>query len=171
MYLETERTAIRDFVPGDADALQEILGDEETMKFLEPAYSPEKCAKFLHDFCIGQNGAFAAAHKESGRLIGYLLFKPWGEPDVYEMGWIFHRAFWRQGFAFETCSRLIHHAFAEMDVQKIFAETIDPVKSVGLMEKLGMRLEGVQRRQTRNDRGDLTDLYLYGILKEDDTVF
>ena len=47
------------------------------------------------------------------------------------------------------------------------AETIDPVKSVGLMKKLGMQQEGVQRSQTKNRQGQWTDLYLYGLLRED----
>ena len=50
---------------------------------------------------------------------------------------------------------------------KILAETIDPVKSVGLMKKLGMQQEGVQRSQTKNRQGEWTDLYLYGLLRED----
>ena len=44
---------------------------------------------------------------------------------------------------------------------------IDGVKSVGLMKKLGMRLEGVQKQQTRDNLGNWADLYLYGILESE----
>lgn len=47
------------------------------------------------------------------------------------------------------------------------AETIDSQKSVSLMEKLGMKREGVQRSQTKDNLGNWTDLYLYGILQCD----
>ena len=45
------------------------------------------------------------------------------------------------------------YGFSDMKLHKVVAETIDGVKSVGLMEKLGMKREGVQRNQTRNNEG------------------
>lgn len=166
MFLETPRMMIRDFVPEDAADLQEILGDTETMKNCEPAYELEKTRRFLLDFCIGRKGAVAAVQKESGKVIGYILFHESGE-GVYEMGWFFHRGFWRQGYAYESCSAVIDHAFGQRKAHKIFAETIDTVKSVGLMQKLGMRLEGIQRSQTRDRYGNWADLYFYGLLEEE----
>ena len=95
MYLETERLIIRDFTPADAGDLHEVFGDEETMLNCEPAYTPERTRQFLTDFCIGRRGAVAAVLRESGKVIGYILLKALGEnaeEDVYEIGWIFHRA-------------------------------------------------------------------------------
>lgn len=167
MYFETERLVIRDFQTGDLSDLHEILGDGETMKYCEPAYDIGKTEKFLREFCIGKNCAFAAALKDSGKVIGYLLFKPYGEPDIYELGWIFNRCFWRLGYAYEAVSALIKYGFSQMSIHKFFAETIDPAKSVGLMRKLGMKPEGVQRKQVKDMNGNWADLYLYGLLKED----
>lgn len=166
MYIETERLILRDFVPEDAADLQEILGDSETMENCEPAYDFEKTRKFLNDFCIGRRGAVAAARKDSGKMMGYILFKEY-EADVYEMGWFFNRSYWRQGCAYEACKAVIVYAFEERNAHKIFAESIDAVKSVGLMRKLGMRLEGIQRSQTKDSRGNWADLYFYGLLRED----
>ena len=81
------------------------------------------------------------------------------------MGWIFNRAYWRQGYAFESCNALLDYAFREKHAHKVFAEAIDPVKSVGLMKKLGMCLEGIQREQTKDSLGNWTDLFFYGILR------
>ena len=166
MYIETVRMIIRDFTPGDAADLQEIFGDEETMKNCEPAYDFEKTKEFLTSFCIGRKGAIAAVHKESGKMMGYILFKRQDE-GVYEMGWIYNRQFWRQGYAYETCKAVIDYAFAELKAHKIFAEATDTVKSVGLMQKLGMQLEGIQRSQTKDLHGNWVDLYLYGLLADD----
>ena len=165
MYIETERTVLCDFAMEDLNDLQEILGDDEVMEYMEPAYTIEKTEAFLRDFCIGRRGALACRHKASGKVIGYILFN--GSDDVYELGWIFNRGFWRQGFAYEAMSALIHHAFTQLNAHKLFAEAIDPVKSVGLMKKLGMREEGIQRRHTRDNKGNWADLYLYGLLAED----
>lgn len=37
MFIETERLVIRDFCKNDVSDLFEILGDDDTMKFCEPA--------------------------------------------------------------------------------------------------------------------------------------
>ena len=166
MYIETPRTIIRNFTSEDAADLHEIFGDDETMKNCEPAYDFDKTKEFLTSFCIGRKGAVAAVHKESGKVIGYILFNEFDE-GVFEMGWIYNRSFWRQGYAYESCKAVMNYAFTELKAHKIFAEAIDTVKSVSLMQKLGMQLEGIQRSQTKDNRGNWADLYFYGLLKED----
>ena len=65
---------IRDFTPEDAADLHDIFGDDETMENCEPAYDFKKTKEFLTSFCIGRNGAVAAVHKASGKMMGYILF-------------------------------------------------------------------------------------------------
>lgn len=166
MYIETQWMVIRDFKPEDAVDLHDILGDEQVMENCEPAYNFEKTEKFLTSFCIGQNGAVAAVLKGSGKLVGYILFHEFDQ-GVYEMGWFFNRNYWQQGYAYESCKAVLAYAFGERNAHKIFAETIDTVKSVNLMKKLGMRLEGIQRQQTRDKYGNWADLHFYGLLEED----
>ena len=166
MNIETARMVIRDFTINDINDMQDILGDAETMKNCEPAYTIEKTADFLQKFCIEKGGAVAAVHKETSKVIGYILFNEFGE-GVYEIGWFFNRAFWGQGFAYESCKAVIDYAFDKMNAHKVFAETIDGIKSVNLMKKLEMKPEGIQRSQTKDNFGNWADLYLYGILSED----
>jgi RimJ/RimL family protein N-acetyltransferase len=157
---------IRDFVPKDAADLHDIFGDDETMENCEPAYDFEKTKAFLTSFCIGRKGAVAAVHKESSKLIGYILFNDIDE-GIYELGWFFNRSFWGQGYAYESCKGVMDYAFEELKAHKVFAETIDAVKSLGLMKKLGMQLEGIQRHQTKDTHGNWAELYLYGLRSED----
>lgn len=166
MLIETERMTVRDFAPDDVNDLHEILGDAETMQNCEPAYHFEKTQKFLEEFCIAKKGASAAVLKDSKKMIGYILFKTW-EESIYEIGWIFNKKYWRQGYAYEACSELIAYGFRELNIHKVVAETIDSQKSVRLMEKLGMKCEGVQRSQTKDNLGKWADLYLYGMLRDD----
>ena len=166
MYIETARIVIRDFTMDDLTDLHEILGDDETMQHCEPTYTIEKTAAFLQEFCIEIRGAVAAVHKDTSKVIGYILFHEFDD-GVYEIGWFFNRAYWRKGFAFESCMAVINYAFDHLMAHKIFAETIDGMKSVNLMKKLGMKLEGIQRSQAKDNVGNWADLYLYGILKED----
>ena len=166
MYIETQRMIIREYTMGDSEDLYEIFGNAEVMKHCEPAYRPEKTTDFLSTFCIEKRGAVAAVHKDSGKMIGYILFNAF-EEGVYEIGWIFNKNYWRQGYAFESCKAMVEYAFNQLEAHKIFAEAIDSVKSVGLMKKLGMRLEGIQRSQTKDNDGNWADLYFYGLLKEE----
>lgn len=166
MDIETSRMIIRDFTMNDINDLQNILGDAETMKHCEPAYTIEKTADFLRKFCIEKKGAVAATHKETAKVIGYILLNEFNE-GVYEIGWIFNRNFWGQGFASESCKAVIDYAFDTLHAHKVFAETIDGMKSVHLMKKLGMKPEGTQRSQTKDSLGNPADLYLYGMLSED----
>lgn len=54
-----------------------------------------------------------------------------------------------------------------MNIHKVVAETIDTQKSIPMMEKLGMKREGIQRSQAKDHLGNWTDLYLYGKLRSD----
>ena len=163
--IETQRLLIRTFSTEDAAGLQEILGDAETMEYSEAPYDLEKTEKFLKSFCIDRRGALAAVHRESGKLIGYILFNEY-EKSVYEIGWFFNREFWGHGYAYEACGAVIDYAFDKLKAHKVFAETIDTVKSLGLMKKLGMKPEAVLREQTSDNHGNPADMYLYGLSEE-----
>ncbi len=158
-FMETERLVIRNFTPDDANDLCDILGDAEAMKYCEPVYDLEKTKVFLHSFCIDRNGAVAAVHKQLQKVIGYILFNEF-DPGVYEMGWIFNRSYWRRGYAYEACKTVMDYAFCELDAHKVFAETIDGVKSAGLMQKLGMKSEGMEKNHGAK-------LCCYGLARED----
>lgn len=165
MYIETERMIVRDFVLDDLNDLQAILGDEETMKCCEEPYGIEKTAAFLQNFCIEKRGAVAAVLKETGKAIGYILFHAF-DGGAYEIGWIYNKAYWGQGYAFESLKAVIEYAFDRLHAQKIFAETMDERKSVPLMQKLGMTLEGIQETQEKDHRGNGADLYMYVLFAE-----
>lgn len=166
IFIETDRMIIRNFSMDDLNDVYEILGDDETMENCEPAYTIEKTADFLQKFCIEKRGAVAAVLKETEKVIGYILFNEI-EDEVYEIGWFFNKMYWRKGYAFESCKAVIDYAFDNMNAHKIFAETIDGMKSVNLMKKLGMKPEGTQRSQVKDNYGNWADLSFYGILAED----
>ena len=162
MYLETPRTAVRPFAPDDLDALQEILGDAETMRFSQPPNTRAQTETFLREFCIQKQGGLAVTRRADGKLIGYLLLRE-DSPAVYEMGWFFNRAVWRQGYALESCRAVAEYVFRQLHTRRIFAETADPARSASLMRRLGMRREGVLRRHVLLPDGSPAALHLYGI--------
>jgi RimJ/RimL family protein N-acetyltransferase len=135
------------------------------MAYIEPIFTIERSRKFIEKFCIDDKKAFAAVLKETDKVIGYILFKEADDPKIFEIGWIFNENFWRKGYAYEICKKLISHSFEDMGLHKIIAEGID-IKSINLMKKLGMIQEGIQRKHSKNNNS-WTDLYWYGILEDD----
>lgn len=165
MYIRTERLIIRDYSPADWQDLHEIFSDPIVMEQCEPVYAEGKTRQML-DYFIEKSIAFAVTLADSGKVIGHALFCQLPPPDetgIYEIGWIYNRKYWRQGYAYEASRALIDYGFREWKLHKITAETIDPVKSAALMRKLGMSHEGTFRAHTKDLQGNWADLYWYGI--------
>ncbi len=166
LRLETQRLLIRNYLPEDADGFHAIFSDPEVMRACEPPYDRAASEKWLRYF-IRNPIAFAVVEKESGTVIGHALFKqlPGDADGIWEIGWIYNQAFWRRGYAYEAARALMDYGFSALGLHKVCAETIDPVKSVSLMEKLGMTREGVFRQHTKHPVSDAwVDLYWYAAL-------
>lgn len=164
MFLSTSRLIIRDYCSDDWHDLHEIFSDPETMRYCERVYSESQTKATLELF-IHKSIGYAVALADSGKVIGHLLFHqiPSEEAGVYEIGWFFNRSCWRSGYGYEASKALIEYGFQELHLHKICAETIDPVKSVGLMKKLGMTHEGTFLSHVKDQHGNWTDLYWYAI--------
>lgn len=164
LFLETQRLYIRPYRKEDLEAFHEIFSDEEVMDLCEETYSKTKSERVLRHF-MDTMIAYAVEHKKEGRMIGHLLFKqvPSCDEGVFEIGWIFNKRHWNKGFAYEAAFAALEYGFETLGVHKVIAETIDPVKSLSLMKKLGMTHEGTMRQQTFH-AGRWNDLYMAGIL-------
>ncbi|GIZ12919.1 GNAT family N-acetyltransferase [Pseudomonas sp. NCCP-436] len=61
-----------------------------------------------------------------------------------EIGWRLALPYWGQGYAREAAQRALRFAFEELDVDQVVAfTTLANQRSWGLMERLGMRRDGV----------------------------
>lgn len=122
-----------------------IMSYEQLDKLLQPPY-----------------GDRAVVRKEDQRLIGACGFAPCLGPfeqlpyfrertdtantsfDTPEVGlyYAFARAAWGHGYATETSRALIAYAFKEMALKRVVATTThDNARSIGVMQRLGMRIE------------------------------
>ena len=164
MLFRTKRLILRPYSPDDEADLHEIFSDPLVMEHCEPSYTPEQTQAALSCF-LEKDLAYAVVRAKDRKVIGHLLFHqlPMEEKGIYEMGWFFHRSFWRQGYAYEACSAMIDYGFRTLHLHKICAETIAPVRSVALMKKLGMSHEGTFRSHTRTPGGEWADVYWYAI--------
>ena len=134
--LVTNRCKIRTFKPSDKDGLFKILSDKEVMKYIEPPFTMEQTNTFVRKYGLCDEPKIFALiidkskfvqkqeniHKrgESGdALAGHVIFHPFedsdleavfGKGNVYELGFIIAKEYWRQGIATEITEKLIEHS-------------------------------------------------------------
>ena len=88
--------------------------------------------------------------------------------EIAALGYAIARSHWGQGLVPEAARAVIQWGFEAYGLAKIYASA-DPrnKRSQRVMEKLGMRREGVLRSHRKDDRGERTDEVRYGILREE----
>lgn len=151
IYLETQRMIFREITIEDEDNLMDLDSDPEVMKFLTlgtPSTREEIQATLIRirDLFTKHNGRFgiwAAIEKETGKFMGWFLFRPDKEqPDNtnrIEIGYRLKKEFWGKGFATEGSKALLTKGFEEFKIPQIFALAMKRNKaSWNVMEKLGM---------------------------------
>ena len=142
---ETDRLILRPFREADLHDLHAYLSDPTVVAF-EP-YKPMTLAEVKENLAwrISTDEMIAVELKSTGRLIGnvYLGHRDF---DALEIGFVFNRDYQHQGFARESCEKLIERAFAS-GIHRIYAEC-DPENraSWGLLERLDFAREAHLRQ-------------------------
>lgn len=165
----TDRLVLRDFAPEDGEGLYAYLSDPEVVQF-EP-YPPFTRAAAREEAARrAKDGAFIAVCRQ-GELIGNLYFSP-ENGGSRELGYVFRRDVWGQGYAHEAAYRLLLEAFAG-GLHRVYAEcNPENPRSWRLMERLGMRREGYFKqnvffRRNANGLPCWQDTCLYAVLREE----
>ena len=125
MILHTERLYLRELNQADFGGLCAILRDEETMYAYEGAFSDREAREWL-DRQISRYqawgfGLWAVILRETGALIGQcgLTMQPWKGREVLEIGYLFNRAYWGQGYATEAARACKRYAFARLGAAEV----------------------------------------------------
>ncbi|MCI7691155.1 MAG: GNAT family N-acetyltransferase [Oscillospiraceae bacterium] len=117
MILETERLLLREMNADDFGALCRIMQDEKTMYAYEGAFGEQEVRDWLdrqlsryREFGFG---LWAVVLKETGEMIGQcgLTIQPWKNEKVLEIGYLFQRKFWHNGYATEAAIACKKYAF------------------------------------------------------------
>jgi RimJ/RimL family protein N-acetyltransferase len=171
--IRTERLLLRDFQDIDLDALHAYASDPEVARFMEwGPNTPEDTQAFLDRAFLSQRQwprldlGLAIEHVADGKAIGSIGLHLRDAATV-EIGYCLNRGYWRQGLVFEASHALIDTAFRTLGLHRVFATCdVRNTGSFGVMEKLGMRREGMLR-QDRQIKGVWRDTYLYAVLAEE----
>lgn len=166
LTLETERLILTPFRPEDVDIAKKVLCDEQVMRYVADPETPEAVETHMKDAVKrgagGRIGIWCITRKDTGEKIGDTVFMPvpideddydWSllVPDAYpdahiEVGYLLIPAAWGQGFATETCQRLVRFGFEMTTLDQIVACTDhDNANSQHVLQKSGLRRNGVKR--------------------------
>ena len=174
MVLETKRLQLREMTAADYDALCRILQDEETMYAYEGAFSDEETRawldKQLRRYREDGIGLWVVVRKDTGEMIGQcgLTWQMWKERRLLEVGYLFERRHWHQGYATEAARGCMDYAFQVLhadEVCSIIRDTNLPSQRVALRNGL------VRQKEvwTKHYRGVDMPHYLYVKRRTDDS--
>ncbi len=125
MILETSRLYLRELCQEDFGALCEILQDEDTMYAYEGAFNDTEVQEWLdrqiERYKKWNFGLWAVILKENNKLIGQcgLTMQPWKESEVLEIGYLFNRAYWHNGYATEAAKACKKYAFETLRAKEV----------------------------------------------------
>ena len=173
--LETSRLVLRRFTADDADAMyRNWASDPEVTKYLTwPCHaSAEATAALLEtwvqQYADGGRFQWAIERRDVPGVIGSIAAVNLDEnTNSAEIGYCLSRAYWGRGMMPEALRAVMDYLFDEADFNRLTARHDKNNPNSGrVMEKAGMRKEGVFRQGGKNNQG-ICDLVCYAALRED----
>jgi RimJ/RimL family protein N-acetyltransferase len=142
--LETDRLILRQPDLSDFEPLCELMGDEDTTRFIggvqEPALVWRGLCGIVGHWALRGYGFFSVIEKESGNWIGRVgPWYPYGWPQP-EIGWSLNRSTWRKGYGSEAAVACMDYVVDELgwpDVVHLIHA--DNTPSQGVARKIGSR--------------------------------
>jgi RimJ/RimL family protein N-acetyltransferase len=151
VVLETARLILRRLSTDDADFMLELLNQSSFLRYIgdKGVRTSEDAIRYIQTGPIASYerfgfGLYLVELKETGAPIGMCgLLKRDSLPDV-DVGFAFLPDYWSQGFAFESAAAVMNYGREALGLRRIVAITsLDNLASIKLLEKLGLRFEGL----------------------------
>jgi len=175
--IETERIILRKMSLNDAKDMFEYAQDPTISKYTGwyPHNSIQDSKLFLrytiNSYKNNQVSNWGIVHKADQKFIGTAGFIDWNiEHARAEIGYTLSRKYWGKGYMTEVVNAIIYFGFRTMILNRIEARCIiENIASARVMEKVGMKYEGVLR-ECMFMKGKYRDLKIYSIIKEEFTA-
>ncbi len=172
--LQTEHLVLRPLRRKDAADIFSYASDPEVARYVlwEPHRSMSETRSYIRYILAlyrhGLPSSWAVMHRESGRVIGTIGFMWYSETNSSaEVGYSFSREFWNRGYATEALRAVISSVFSSLPLNRLEAQhDIRNTASGRVMEKCGMRKEGILRQRIKN-KGESIDTALWAVLRSD----
>ena len=174
--LETDRLILRRYVSEDAAAMyKNWASDSEVTKYLmwqthsDETVSQSIINEWLKEYSNDNYYHWAIVLKENGdEPIGDIAVVHMNEEvSMMHIGYCIGRAWWHQGITSEALAGVIRFLFEDVGMERVEARhDVNNPNSGKVMEKCGMRKEGVMRRADRNNQG-IVDCCIHAILRDE----
>ena len=125
--LETDRLYLRKLTQDDFDNLCGILQDAACMYAYEHAFSDDEVQQWLDNqlrrYREDGFGLWAVIRKADGVFVGQcgLTWQDWDDRRVPEVGYLFRRDCWHNGYAAEAARGVRDWAFAAYDFDAVYS--------------------------------------------------
>ena len=172
--LQTDRLLLRPLQPADAPAVQRLAGAWEiadtTLRIPHP-YPDGVAIEWINTLGAawekGTSVTYAITLRETAVLIGAIGLDVSKQSSWGELGYWIGVSSWNRGYCTEAARAILTFGFGELQLHRIQARHLTRNPSSGrVLQKIGMRLEGVLREAVRKwDRFE--DLAVYGLLASD----
>jgi ribosomal-protein-alanine N-acetyltransferase len=148
--LETARLVLRALTLDDATAIYHHFSDDDVTRFMDiDACKSVDDARAIILFHANDSGCrWGLFDKATGLLLGTCGYYCWvqGPYAQAEIGYDLGKAYWGQGLMQEALQEVLRFGFAAMHLQRIAAGVhLENGRSIGLLRKLGFRLESTTR--------------------------
>ncbi len=173
--IETDRLVLRRFVEGDIKQVYfNFGGDPLVNRYI--SFSPCSTITGARAFILDHlkiydiNADFYSwAITLEGQIIGYIsLFDVDVDSESAELGYSIGSRWWGQGYATEAAEAVLDFAFLTVRMHRVQATYHpDNIASKRVLEKVGMRFEGIQREAQRNSDGTYSDLCMCSVLSSE----
>ena len=168
LVLETDRLVLREMTQKDFPALCRMLQDQTVMYAYEHAFTEEEAWSWLRRqqerYHRDGFGLWAMLEKETGAMVGQcgLTWQDVGAgAPVLEVGYLFLRAHWHQGFATEAARACRDWAFSVLRAPRVYSVIRDTnVASQRVAQRNGM---AVADRLVKHYRGVEMPHLLYAV--------
>ena len=165
--IETERLFLRELTEADLPGLCRILQDKDATRFYDRAFTEEEIGQWL-DIQVRNYrklgfGIWAAVQKKSGEMIGHAGISVCHHDDevIYEIGYMFEKEFWGNGYATEAAIACRKVAFDVFGLEKVCSIIrFDNMASRAVARKNGMKIAEMIYRMTA---GKVVPHYIYSI--------
>ena len=152
--LLTGRLLLRAFTAADAPAVARLAGEREvaeTTLALPHPYEEPMAVEWIagHPAAWAQRRmlTLAIVSRDTSGLVGCISLVLNPAHARAELGYWIGRPFWGRGYATEAATALVDYGFRELDLLRIHAGHFSRNPASGrVLEKLGMRREGVARQ-------------------------
>ena len=172
MKIITDRLILRNMSEEDRNDCFAIFMNDDVCRYL-PYYAwtdKEKDSKFneklAHD-SLKEKHILDLAVEYGSRMIGVVSAWYSTMKETVEIGYVFNKEYYKNGYATEAVFALCTYLFKEENVHRVYADTdTRNVDSYRLLERIGMRREA-HFISDYYAKDEWTDSYIYGMLRND----